>query len=70
MCEEGGTEMVHKRKEDGCVESAPRASMDYRYMSSEDEDATTSPIIVGANAATQEKYARLVDQQRGNVLAD
>ena len=41
----------------------PKVSMDYFYMSSQDEAASTNPLIVMLDEETKEKYARAVGRK-------
>ena len=41
----------------------PRVSIDYFYMSKEDEEGKTNPVLVAVNESTNEKYARAAGQK-------
>ena len=51
-----------KGKDDAEVK-VPRVSMDYFFMSQQDEKANTNPIIVMLDEETNDKYARAVGQK-------
>lgn len=59
-------ELSHKakppRSEDEAMAAVPRVSMDYFFMSKEDEKASTNPCLVMKNEDSGEKYARAVGQ--------
>ena len=61
-CVQGrGRNEQHKKNTDKDMEGrVPKASMDYFYMSTEDEKASKNPLLVIVNEASGEKYARAV----------
>ena len=56
-----GQKMPHLKNKDDEEDEAtkvPRVSMDYVFMSQEDEEAKENPVLVVLNEATNERYAR------------
>ena len=59
------TNTVHRQDRDSDEEErpkVPRMSMDYFYMSKEDEDEKNNSTLVALNEPTNEKYARAAGQ--------
>ena len=57
---------AHKKNHDSEEEErskVPRISMDYFYMSKEDEEETNNPVLVALNESTNENYARAAGQK-------
>ena len=52
-----------KEEKDGNIDKVPRISMDYMFMSKDDEDAGRNPVFVMADEATGNKFSRLVAQK-------
>ena len=52
--------MPHRRRnsDQNKEETIPRISMDYFYMSKQDEEAKENPMLVVLNEQTNERYAR------------
>ena len=50
-------------REKGETGKVPRVSLDYMFMSQEDERASRNPIIIIKNEGTGELYARAVGQK-------
>ena len=55
-----GLKMPHRRRnsDQNKEEKIPRISMDYLYMSKQDEEAKENPMLVVLNEQTNERYAR------------
>ena len=57
----------HRRRKDGDEEEeerkVPRISLDYMFMSKEDEAAQKNPIVVMVDESTTDRYARAVGQK-------
>ena len=51
------------RTEEQRREGVPKISLDYFFMSSEEESATDSPVLVMIDESTGERYARAVGQK-------
>ena len=59
----GRNEPHRSREEEQRRTGVPRVSMDYFFMSKEDEQAHSNPLIVMLDEETGEKYARVVGQK-------
>ena len=61
------TNTAHRKNRDSEEEEiskVPRISMDYVYMSKEDEEDTHNPVLAALNESTNDKYARAAGQKR------
>ena len=58
-----GRNAPHARGKDGKDTKTPRISLDYFFMSSVDEAASSNPLLVMLDESTGEKYARAVGQK-------
>ena len=60
-----GRNQQHKRQneDEKKKDAVPRMSMDYFFMSKEDEQASKNPLIVMVDEETGEKYARAVGRK-------
>ena len=64
-CMRGRGQNQHHRtnKEEEETGKVPRVSLDYMFMSQEDEKASKNPVILMKNEGTGELYARAVGQK-------
>ena len=53
----------YRQREDDTLEKVPRVSMDYFFVSKEDEKANKNPLFVMVDEGINEKYARAVGQK-------
>ena len=63
-----GRNQDHQKKHDADKREeqetqVPRMSCDYFFLSQQDEDAKTNPMVVMVDESTGEKYARIVDHK-------
>lgn len=59
----GRSEYHRKERSNEEHKGTPRVSMDYFFMSREDEDANKNPLIVMVNEDSGEKYGRAVGRK-------
>ena len=58
-----GRNTPHRRLGDGQHDGVPRIALDYFFMSSADEAASSNPLLIMLDESTGEKWARAVGQK-------